>query len=253
MNFENIPGFGLAFFSCFEELDNELCDPPIRAWMESQVMKIATRETEKSEVVDSTIELFLDKFVRFREKLSRCDRFFGVKSDSGSNFGGGGNFSADRGFGGERRGGYGGNRGGYHDEVPGNGNGRGGYGGGRGSQGRGGVGRGGQGGGMTGRDGRGRGREFSSHAAQNSGRGTAPRFGGRDNARGGYYENRGRGRGNYSQNDDYDGSYGSKRPGGDTAEDYTKRFRGGENSHNQRQSQNQGKPAMEPPEGCSWW
>ena len=55
-------------------------------------MKIATRETDKNDVVNSTIELFLDKFIRFREQLSRCDRFFGVKSDNGSNYGGGGNF-----------------------------------------------------------------------------------------------------------------------------------------------------------------
>lgn len=219
--------------------------------MESQVMKIATRETEKNEVVDSTIELFLDKFVRFREKLSRCDRFFGVKSDSGSNFGGGGSFSGDRGFGGERGGEYRGNRGGYHQETPGNGDGRRNYGGERGFQGRGGINRGGQGGGMTGRDGgRGRGRGYSGQISQNSGRGTAPRFDSRGNNRGGFYENRGRGRGNVDQSDDE--SYRSKRPGGDTAEDYTKRFRGGENSQN-RQPQYQGKPAMEPPEGCSWW
>ena len=219
--------------------------------MESQVMKIATRETEKNEVVDGTIELFLDKFIKFREKLSRCDRFFGVKSDNASNFGGGGNFSADRGYGGERRGDYGGNRGGYNQDMPGNGDRRGNYGdrGGRGFQGRGGVNGGGQGGGMAGRGGRGRGRDFASQIPQNSGRGTAPRFGGRDNNRGGFYENRGRGRGNIDQNDDE--SYRSKRPGGDTAEDYTKRFRGGENSH--RQPQNQGKQPMEPPEGCSWW
>ena len=30
-------GFGLAFLSCFEELDKELCEPRIRAFMEQQV------------------------------------------------------------------------------------------------------------------------------------------------------------------------------------------------------------------------
>ena len=30
-------GFGLAFLSCFEELDKELCEPRIRAYMEEQV------------------------------------------------------------------------------------------------------------------------------------------------------------------------------------------------------------------------
>lgn len=243
----------MAFFSCFEELDNELCDPPIRAWMESQVKKIATRETEKNEVVDSTIELFLDKFLRFREKLSRCDRFFGVKSDSGSNFGGGGNFNGDRG--------YGGDRGGYEERGPGyGGERRGGFGGdrgGRGFQGRG----AGRGGGTVGRGG-GRGGSFAQ-AGQGGGRGVAPRFGGRDNGRGGFGNNvngnnstrGGRGKGNYNEND-YDSndySYGAKRPSGDKTEDYTKRFRGGENSRDQHRSQNQGKAPMQPPEGCSWW
>ena len=32
-------GLGLAFLGCFEELDRELCEPQIRAFMEEQVMK----------------------------------------------------------------------------------------------------------------------------------------------------------------------------------------------------------------------
>ena len=31
-------GFGLAFLACFEELDMELCEPSIRAYMEKQVL-----------------------------------------------------------------------------------------------------------------------------------------------------------------------------------------------------------------------
>ena len=34
--------FGLAFLSCFEELDRELCEPQIRAFMEQQVRYPAT-------------------------------------------------------------------------------------------------------------------------------------------------------------------------------------------------------------------
>ena len=30
-------GLGLAFLGCFEELDRELCEPQIRAFMEEQV------------------------------------------------------------------------------------------------------------------------------------------------------------------------------------------------------------------------
>merc|ERR1719250_493070 len=37
-------GLGLAFLGCFEELDRELCEPQIRAYMEEQVTKIATGE-----------------------------------------------------------------------------------------------------------------------------------------------------------------------------------------------------------------
>ena len=32
-------GLGLAFLSCFEELDRELCEPKIRAFMEEQVRR----------------------------------------------------------------------------------------------------------------------------------------------------------------------------------------------------------------------
>ena len=32
-------GLGLAFLSCFEELDRELCEPKIRAYMEEQVRR----------------------------------------------------------------------------------------------------------------------------------------------------------------------------------------------------------------------
>ena len=224
--------------------------------MESQVMKIATGETEKSEVVDSTIELFKEKFFKFRENLSRCDRFFGVKSDSGSNFGGGGYFGGDRGggYGGDRGGGYGGDRGGGFGGDRG---------GGRGFQGRGGGGGrgGGQGGGMVGRDGGGRGGGFGGQGARGGGRGGPPRFGaGRDNGRGGYSNKDsggfrgGKGQSNFEQGGfENDFSHAAKRPSGERSEDHTKRFRGGENSHNQRQSQNQQRTPMQPPEGCSWW
>ena len=72
--------FGLAFFSCFEELDRELCDPPIRAYMEQQCSKIATREVDKNEVVQSNLQLFLQKFLAFRGSLSKVDRFFAPKN-----------------------------------------------------------------------------------------------------------------------------------------------------------------------------
>merc|ERR1719419_628905 len=72
-------GLGLAFLGCFEELDRELCEPKIRAYMEEQVTKIATGETEKNEVVDSTLKLFHEKFQNFRANMQRVDRFFAPK------------------------------------------------------------------------------------------------------------------------------------------------------------------------------
>jgi len=80
-------GFGLAFLSCFENLDYELCEPTIRGYMEKQITKIATGETEKSEVVSSNLKLFLNKFVDFRQNLSKCDRYFAPKDFSDNNVG----------------------------------------------------------------------------------------------------------------------------------------------------------------------
>ena len=121
--------FGLAFFSCFEELDRELCDPPIRAYMEQQCGKIATREVDKNEVVTSNLKLFLEKFLAFRSGLSKVDRFFAPKNmqlqgggtangyyDGGG--GGGGNQQRGGGRGGGGGGGGGGGRGGdYEDDI----------------------------------------------------------------------------------------------------------------------------------------
>ena len=76
-------GFGLAFLSCFEELDKELCEPSIRAYMEQQVSKIATGETDKNEVVLSNLKLFQEKFIYYRENLERVNRFFAPKVQGG--------------------------------------------------------------------------------------------------------------------------------------------------------------------------
>jgi len=137
-------GFGLAFLSCFEELDKELCEPRIRAFMEQQVTKIATGETEKNEVVDSTLRLFFDKFMNFRANLGRCDRYFAPKGQGGQGGGAWGGHDGGGGRGGhDGGGGRGGNNAGGRGGFGGDGGGRGGFEGGRGGQGRGGFGRGG--------------------------------------------------------------------------------------------------------------
>jgi len=132
-------GLGLAFLGCFEELDSELCEPQIRAYMEQQVTKIATGETEKNEVVDSTLKLFHEKFQSFRANMQRVDRFFAPK---GQGQGDGGGWGGGRG-GGNNGGGRGGFGGGGYDAGGRGGGGGGGY---AGDRGRGG-GRGGRGGG----------------------------------------------------------------------------------------------------------
>lgn len=158
-------GFGMAFLSSFEYLDGELCEPTIRSYMEKQITKIATGETDKTDVVSSNLKLFLKKFVDFRQNLPKCDRYFAPKqfTDGGdgrrdsfnnnfnnNNFGNqdrgrgrggrGGNprGSNGRGSGGSR----GGGRGGYNNYDNDQGN-QGGSDRGRGRGGRGGIGRGG--------------------------------------------------------------------------------------------------------------
>ena len=121
-------GFGLAFLSCFEELDRELCEPRIRAYMEQQVSKIATGETEKEEVVSGNLKLFLDKFIIFRDNMEKVDRFFAPKGQyqaGGGNPGGGFGGDGVRGRGGMGRGNQGGGRGGFpfHNNFQGGGEG----------------------------------------------------------------------------------------------------------------------------------
>ena len=74
--------------------------------------KIATGETEKNEVVNSTLSLFYDKFQTFRSGMERVNRYFapkgqGLQGEGG--WGGGAGPSHDRWGGG---GGVGGGRGG---------------------------------------------------------------------------------------------------------------------------------------------
>ena len=47
-------GLGLAFLSCFEELDRELCEPKIRAYMEQQVGNIVMKKIFNSYKIGSS-------------------------------------------------------------------------------------------------------------------------------------------------------------------------------------------------------
>ena len=53
-----------------------------------QVTKIATGETEKNEVVESTLKLFHEKFQSFRANMQRVDRFFAPKGQGQGERGG---------------------------------------------------------------------------------------------------------------------------------------------------------------------
>jgi len=115
---------GLAFLSCFEELDNELCEPGIRAYMEQQVKKIATGETEKNEVVRYNLDIFHKKFLSYRSRIEQLDRFFLIRGKNqtvgGRGGGRGGGYNRNN-----RGGGRGGNRGNGYNRGRGNNRGRG--------------------------------------------------------------------------------------------------------------------------------
>ncbi|CAJ1376130.1 unnamed protein product [Effrenium voratum] len=67
---------GLSFCAAFEELDAELCRPPIRAYMEKQCAQVAEGILNKEDVVNENIKLFETKFLSFRNRISQLDKFF---------------------------------------------------------------------------------------------------------------------------------------------------------------------------------
>ena len=84
-------------------------------WSSFHVTKIVTGETEKTEVVDSTLKQFYDKFQSFRANMQRVDMFFAPKGLGQGDCGGGWCGGGGRGGGNEgggRGGGYGEGRGG---------------------------------------------------------------------------------------------------------------------------------------------
>jgi len=115
---------GLSFCAAFEELDAELCRPPIRAYMEKQCAQVAEGILEKEDVVNENIKLFETKFHSFRNRIAQLDKFFvskdqlantmGYRGGGGADWGGGwnagngGNGGWGNGYGNGK--GYGGNR-----------------------------------------------------------------------------------------------------------------------------------------------
>ena len=70
---------GLSFLAAFKDLDHELCEPKIRSFMEKEVAKIADGDLTKNEVVDKNLNLFCNKFSRFKARLADVNRFFEFK------------------------------------------------------------------------------------------------------------------------------------------------------------------------------
>jgi len=176
-------GFGLGFLACFEDLDNELCEPSIRAYMEKEVSKIATGETEKSEVVSSCLQLFKDKFLYFRENIERVNKYFAPKE-----FGPDGQPIRNNSANYQDSGGYGGRGRGYME---------GGRGGGGMNRGRGNMDRG------RGNNDRGRGNMDRGRGNMDRGRGNMDRGGGNFN------QGRGRGRGDNRNEGGFGNQYDS--------------------------------------------
>eukprot|EP00438_Fugacium_kawagutii_P026500 Skav202811 [mRNA] locus=scaffold326:1037841:1064355:+ [translate_table: standard] len=112
---------GLSFCAAFEELDAELCRPPIRAYMEPWIFESEEGILDKEDVVNENIKLFETKFHSFRQnRLAQLDKFFVSKDQIGNSMGyrGGGGGGGDWGGGGgggwnnNWDGGYGGGKGG---------------------------------------------------------------------------------------------------------------------------------------------
>ncbi|CAE7840008.1 TOP3B [Symbiodinium sp. CCMP2592] len=81
---------GLSLLAAFEELDAQLCRPPIRAFMEKQVAQIAEGLLDKPDVTAQNLDLFHSKFLRFRDNISSLDRFFMRKDQMAQSWSGAG-------------------------------------------------------------------------------------------------------------------------------------------------------------------
>merc|ERR1719291_10023 len=82
-------GLGLALIGAYMTLDRELCEPQVRAFMESQVSKIADGSESQADVVRANLDLFHKKFLDFRGRMSEVERYFQPKATGFRDLGGG--------------------------------------------------------------------------------------------------------------------------------------------------------------------
>ncbi|CAE7473243.1 unnamed protein product [Symbiodinium natans] len=73
---------GLSLLAAFEELDPQLCRPPIRAFMEKQVAQIAEGMLDKPDVTAQNLDLFHSKFLSFREEVKNAKATAGAVTAS---------------------------------------------------------------------------------------------------------------------------------------------------------------------------
>jgi len=77
---------GLSILAAYEELDSQLCRPPIRAFMEKQVAQIADGMLDRQDVTGQNLDLFHSKFLSFRERIGLLERFFVRKDQQQANW-----------------------------------------------------------------------------------------------------------------------------------------------------------------------
>ncbi|CAE7386600.1 RH46 [Symbiodinium microadriaticum] len=94
---------GLSLLAAFEELDAQLCRPPIRAFMEKQVAQIAEGLLDKPDVTAQNLDLFHSKFLKFRDNISSLDRFFMRKDQMAQSWSGAGQKRQGESWGGENK------------------------------------------------------------------------------------------------------------------------------------------------------
>eukprot|EP00397_Hematodinium_sp_SG-2012_P013361 GEMP01013564.1.p1 GENE.GEMP01013564.1~~GEMP01013564.1.p1 ORF type:complete len:860 (+),score=141.73 GEMP01013564.1:77-2656(+) len=87
---------GKALIAGYNRLDKSLCEPSVRAYMEQQVKQIAEGSVSKQEVIDYNLDVFLKKFINFRDKFASVfepifrPKQMGSYRDFGDEWGGGG-------------------------------------------------------------------------------------------------------------------------------------------------------------------
>merc|ERR1712203_1330479 len=65
----------------FQRLTPDLCEPPVRAFMEKQCAQIADGQASQESVVKDNIKLFHDKFRNFHSQLDQVKHILAPKGD----------------------------------------------------------------------------------------------------------------------------------------------------------------------------